>query len=128
MPGEAPRQAGQVDSGRNGDSGIAAQAGGNAWRLRGVGSLLSHFHKRLLWTSAASSVLVKITRTVCLQPTIRSLSTFADGFIHPCVLDRPIRWNVQGICPDSGLSRLDRLDTQHRFVVLLAGSVHTIAG
>jgi signal transduction histidine kinase len=56
MPGEAPRQAGQVDSGRNSDSGSAAPAGGNERRVPGAG-LSKSLHRTLLWTSAASSVL-----------------------------------------------------------------------
>src|SRR5690606_16204487 len=60
MPGQAPRQAGQVDSGRNGDSGNAARAGGG--RLNGAQPLpnsFSHFLRRpFLLSLAASSVLV----------------------------------------------------------------------
>jgi signal transduction histidine kinase len=78
MPGEAPRQAGQVDSGRNGDSGIAAQAGGNGWRLHGVGPLSSHFYKRLLWTSAAS-VYAGFAHA---QETTQARSLFSFGTVE----------------------------------------------
>ena len=54
MPGQAPRQAGQVDSGRNGDSGNAAPAAGMGRRFPFAGSL----PKSLIRASAASSLFV----------------------------------------------------------------------
>ena len=57
MPGQAPRQAGQVDSGRNGDSGNAARAGGIGIHFRGARPLSRILQKTLLWSSAASSLL-----------------------------------------------------------------------
>ena len=62
MPGEAPRQAGKVDSGRNRDSGIAAPASGEApsfTRRSPLPKCLSRSLQRpLLWASAGSPVLV----------------------------------------------------------------------
>ena len=54
MPGEAPRQAGKADSGRNGDSGIAAPAAGMDRRFSPAGSL----PKSLILACAASSLFV----------------------------------------------------------------------
>ncbi len=57
MPGEAPRQAGQVDSGRNGDSGCVAPMGGQGTRVRGA-QPFSFFRRTLLLGCTTSAALV----------------------------------------------------------------------
>ncbi|HEY6632266.1 MAG TPA: ATP-binding protein [Rhizobiaceae bacterium] len=57
MPGESPRQAGQVDSGRNGDSGIGARAPGDGRCVRAADTLPRRLNRTLLWTASASSML-----------------------------------------------------------------------
>ena len=83
MPGEAPRQAGQVDSGRNGDSGIAAAAVGEGRRSCGGSALpkpLSRYLQRpLLWACAASPVLVA---GLAHAQEARSRSLFSFGTVE----------------------------------------------
>lgn len=57
MPGESPRQAGQVDSGRNRDSGIAARGSGEGRYGPGAFVPAGRLKKPLLWTAVASSAL-----------------------------------------------------------------------
>src|SRR6187455_1786586 len=62
MPGETPRQAGKVDSGRNRDSGFAAPTSGRTGcfdEARSLPKCLSGpIRKSLLWASASTSVFV----------------------------------------------------------------------
>ena len=75
MPGEAPRQAGQVDSGRNGDSGIAARASGEGRYARGARLLSGSLNRSMLWTATASSVLA--AGLAHAQETVQTQSLFS---------------------------------------------------
>lgn len=58
MPGDAPRQAGKAESGRNGDSGNTVGADGNGLRVRGARPLARTLRRAVIWSGAASTLLV----------------------------------------------------------------------